>query len=52
MATSEIDGSRGLTRYIHTLSDKLQQVLHDVDEQIIDNGIKPASSQMYACILI
>ena len=52
MATSEIDGSHGLPRYIHTFTDKLQQVLHDVGEQIIDNGIKPASSQRYSHRLI
>ena len=52
MATSEIDGSYGLPRYVHTFTDKLQQILHDVGGKIIDNVIKPASSQRYACRLI
>ena len=52
MATSEIDGSYGLPRYVHTFTDKLQQMLHDVGGKIIDNVIKPASSQRYACRLI
>ena len=52
MATSEIYGSHGIPIYIHTFTDKLQQVLHDVDEQIIDNDIKPESSQSYSHRLI
>ena len=52
LATSEIYGSHGIPIYIHTFTDKLQQVLHGLDEQIIDNGIKPASSQRYSHRLI
>ena len=39
-------------RDIHTFTDKLNQVLHDVGRKIIDNGIKPSSAQKYARRLI
>ena len=50
--TSEIDGAHGLPRYIHTFTNKLQQVLRDVGRWIIGNYIKPSSAQSYAHGLI
>ena len=52
VATSEIDGSYEIPRYVHTFTEKLQKMLHDVGGKIIDNVIKPASSQRYSCRLI
>ena len=44
LETSEIYGSHGISRYIQTFTDKLQQAPHAVDGKIIRNGIKPASA--------
>ena len=52
MATSEIDGAYGIPRDIHTFTDNIQQVLHDIGGQLIVNDIKPSSSQRYAHISI
>ena len=52
VATSEIDGAHGLPRDIVTFTKELQQVLHDVGQQIIGNSIKPESAQRYSCIVI
>ena len=37
MTTSEIDGSHGIPRDIHTFTEKLQQVINEVGRQIIFN---------------
>ena len=39
-------------RDIHTFTDELHQVLHDVGRKIIDDGIKPLSAQGYSLRLI
>ena len=52
METSEIDGAHGIPIDIQTFTDELQQVLHDVGEQIIGNVIKPESEKSYARRLI
>ena len=52
VATSEIDGAHGLPRDIVTFTKELQQVLHDVGQQIIGNSIKPESAQRYSCRVI
>ena len=44
VATSEIDESHVIPRYIHTFTDKLQQVIHEVSVQIIGNSTKLSSS--------
>ena len=49
---SEIYGAHGIPIDIHTFTEELQQVLHDVGGRIIRNGIKPESAQRYARILI
>ena len=48
VATSEIEGTHGIPRDIATFTNELQQVLHDVGKQRIDNGIKPQPAQRYA----
>ena len=45
VATLEKYGSYRVPRYKKAFTYKTQQVLHDVVGQIIDNGIKPASSK-------
>ena len=52
MSTSEIDVAHGLPRDIQTLTDELQQVLHDLGRQIMVNFSKPSSAQRYARRLI
>ena len=52
MATSKVDGAHGIPRDIHTFTDELQQVLHDVGKKISGNCIKPSSAQGYDRILI
>ena len=52
VATSEIYGAHVIPRDIHTFTDELQQVLHDVGVWIVINDIKPLSAQRYACRLI
>ena len=45
VATSEIDGAYGLPIDVHTFTDELQQVIHDVGGKSIGNGIKPPSAK-------
>ena len=52
MATSEIDDAHGLPRDIVSLTNELQQVLHDVGKLSISNGIQSKSAQRYACRVI
>ena len=52
VATSEIDSAHELPRYIVSISNKLQQVLHDVGNQIIVNGMQSKSAIRYAPIVI
>ena len=46
METSEIYGAHGIPIDIQTFTDELQEVLHDVGEQIIGNVIKPESEKV------
>ena len=41
-------GAHGLPRDIVSLTNELQQLIHDVGKQNIDNGIQPRSEQRYA----
>ena len=45
MATSEIYDSHEIPRDKQTFTDELIQVLRDIDQQIIGNGITPESAQ-------
>ena len=46
-ATSKLDGARGIPRDIASLTNELQQVLHDLGKRSIGNGIQPKSAQRY-----
>ena len=47
MATSEIDGAHGLPRGIASLTNELQQVIHDAGKQSISNDVQPKYAQRY-----
>ena len=48
MATSEIDVSHGIPRDIVILTNDLQQMLHDLGKQSIQNLVQAKSSQRYS----
>ena len=52
MEISEIDRAHGIPIDIHTFTDEIQQVLHDVGGWIIGNATKPEPEKSYANILI
>ena len=37
MATSEVDGAHGIPRYIASLTNEIQKLLHDVGKLITSN---------------
>ena len=52
MATLEIYGAYGLPIDIVSLTNEMQQVIHDLGKIITGNGIQPKSSQRHAYIVI